>query len=100
MHELAESVAQTIPNAFQGDAHALLVAVYRDPRFSWETRIDAAKAAIRFEKPMLASATVDATFRRDPSTLSDAELAAIAGLGSPGAPQAEGNPPELDDMVH
>ena len=39
---------------FEGDAHALLVAVYKDTRLSIELRVDAAKAAIAYEKPKLA----------------------------------------------
>jgi hypothetical protein len=42
-------------DAFKGDAHALLVLVYSDPRQPIELRIDAAKAAIGYEKPKLAS---------------------------------------------
>ena len=41
--------------AFDGDAHALLVGVYKDTRRPIELRLDAAKAAIRFEKPTLSS---------------------------------------------
>ncbi len=41
--------------AFQGDAHAFLVAVYKDLTQRIEIRIDAAKAAIGYEKPKLAA---------------------------------------------
>lgn len=41
--------------AFEGDAHALLMTIYKDPKKEWSLRIDAAKAAIRYEKPALAS---------------------------------------------
>lgn len=44
-----------VPNSFDGDSHALLQLVYRDPRLDWPLRLDAAKAAIRFEKPSLAA---------------------------------------------
>jgi hypothetical protein len=37
------------------DAHALLVSVYKDPSQPLDLRIDAAKAAIPFEKPRLSS---------------------------------------------
>jgi hypothetical protein len=40
---------------FIGDAHAFLVYCYKNPKFDLKERIDAAKAAIRFEKPALAS---------------------------------------------
>lgn len=39
--------------AFSGDAHALLVMVYKNETLPIDMRIDAAKAAIRFEKPTL-----------------------------------------------
>ena len=38
------------PNAFEGDAHALLVLVYKNQDLSLDIRLDAAKAAIRFRK--------------------------------------------------
>lgn len=41
--------------AFEGDAHALMMAVYKDPAFAWELRLQAATSAIRFEKPALSS---------------------------------------------
>lgn len=55
-HDLAiEYLHEKIPNAFKWDAHALLCAVYKDPRMPIGRRIDAAKAAISYEKPSLAS---------------------------------------------
>src|SRR5437764_1208697 len=39
---------------FGGDAHALLCLVYKDGEVALELRVDAAKAAIRYEKPALA----------------------------------------------
>jgi hypothetical protein len=41
--------------AFDGDSHALLMAVYKNVDYPMELRMDAAKAAIRFEKPALSS---------------------------------------------
>lgn len=41
--------------AFAGDAHALLIAVYSNGEMAIDTRLDAAKAAIPYEKPRLAS---------------------------------------------
>ena len=38
----------------EGDAHSLLVTVYKDRALPMELRVDAAKAAIRNEKPALA----------------------------------------------
>lgn len=61
--EVATALEGAIPNAFTGDAHALLMAVYKDPGKEWQLRIDAAKAAIRYEKPALN--TVDANINGD-----------------------------------
>jgi hypothetical protein len=41
------------PQAFPGDAHALLVAVYKDESQLIDLRVQAAKAAIGYEKPRL-----------------------------------------------
>jgi hypothetical protein len=38
---------------FKGDAHAFLMMVYKDPSLPLALRLDAAKAAITFEKPAL-----------------------------------------------
>jgi len=40
---------------FKGDAHAFLMMVYKDPSLPLALRLDAAKAAIPFEKPALAA---------------------------------------------
>jgi len=45
-------------NVFEGDAHALLILIYKNTALPLELRMDAAKAAIRFEKP--AKAVIDA----------------------------------------
>ena len=42
-------------DAFQGDAHALLTAVYKDLSQPLGIRVEAAKAAIGYEKPRLSS---------------------------------------------
>ncbi|MDR6292342.1 hypothetical protein E9232_004882 [Inquilinus ginsengisoli] len=55
MEAAAEKIAEVVPNAFDGDAHALLMAVYKDPKHELALRIDAAKAAIRYERPALAA---------------------------------------------
>jgi hypothetical protein len=55
MQEIAEAIEGAIPAAFEGDAHALLMAVYKDPERPIDLRVDAAKAAIRYEKPALAA---------------------------------------------
>lgn len=57
-----ETIVGGIEDAFDGDAHALLVLIYKNPANEMALRIDAAKAAIRYEKPALSSieAKVDA----------------------------------------
>jgi hypothetical protein len=73
--EAAAIISEVIPNAFDGDAHALLMTVYKDPLKEWPLRVDAAKAAIRYEKPALASAQltaeVNATVRQIERTIVD-----------------------------
>jgi hypothetical protein len=46
------------PSAFKGTAHDLLVAIYQDESQDIAARIDAAKAAIGYEKPRLATNTI------------------------------------------
>ncbi len=46
---------ETLPDAFKGDAHAFLCAVYKNPQFPAKLRLDAATAAIGYEKPRLAA---------------------------------------------
>lgn len=53
--ETIEKIEAALGEAFAGDAHTLLVATYKDKSLPLETRIDAAKAAIRFEKPALSN---------------------------------------------
>jgi hypothetical protein len=55
MQEAAAALADVLPDAFQGDAHALLMSIYKNTDKPIELRLDAAKAAIRYEKPALAS---------------------------------------------
>jgi hypothetical protein len=43
------------PDAFDGDALAFLMLVYRDPRQPAGLRLEAAKAALPYEKPRIAS---------------------------------------------
>ena len=44
--------------AFRGDAHALLICIYKDPNQPLAVRIDCAKAALPYEKPRLAAVEV------------------------------------------
>ena len=57
VREAAQVIEQALPDAFKGDAHALLMAVYKDTTHPLPVRIDAAKAAISFERPKLAAVT-------------------------------------------
>jgi len=50
----AEQIGAAIPEPFQGDAHAYLMLIYKDPAQETAVRIDAAKAALPYEKPRLA----------------------------------------------
>lgn len=52
----AREAAESIDEAFEGDAHAFLAAVYRNPAVPLELRIMAASRALRVEKPALSAA--------------------------------------------
>src|SRR6266851_2646076 len=54
MKEMAAQIEKAVGGAFEGDAHAYLMSVYKDPLKPENLRIDAAKAAIRYERPALA----------------------------------------------
>jgi hypothetical protein len=51
--KLVDRISEIISDPFDGDAHALLVCIYKDQSRDISLRLDAAKAAIRFEKPAL-----------------------------------------------
>lgn len=56
MQEAAERIGEVLGSAaFDGDAHALLVTLYKDTTQPLLIRLDAAKAAISYEKPRLSS---------------------------------------------
>jgi hypothetical protein len=59
MKATAEQLAEVLPGCFEGDSHALLMAVYKDTSKDLAMRLDAAKAAIGYEKPRLAAVTAD-----------------------------------------
>jgi hypothetical protein len=82
------------PDAFEGGAHALLMSVYKDPNQSIGLRLDAAKAALPFEKPRLAA--IETKFVDDFASMTDEELqalveAAARGDPLPPMPQPRGN---------
>src|SRR5215204_1689339 len=53
------AIGKDVAGAFEGDAHAFLMAVYRDPAVPLELRILAASRALRVEKPALTVASVN-----------------------------------------
>lgn len=69
----AAAISAAVPGAFDGDAHSFLMCVYRDPAQPMPLRVDAAKAAAKYEKPALSNIT--ATLTNAPSEgLDDADL--------------------------
>ena len=54
MKEMAAQIEKAVGGAFEGDALAYLMSIYKDPTMPENLRIDAAKAAIRYERPALA----------------------------------------------
>jgi hypothetical protein len=54
-------LAQAMGECFTADAHALLVAIYKDPSQPLIMRLDAAKAAIGYEKPKLSAMDANLT---------------------------------------
>jgi hypothetical protein len=49
------------PDRFLGDAHAFLSMVYQDPQLPLSVRLDAAKTAIRYERPALQATHVSSS---------------------------------------
>jgi hypothetical protein len=58
LQDTAARVMAGRSGGFPGDAHALLVAIYRDESLRLSMRLDAAKSAVKFERPALASTMV------------------------------------------
>ena len=80
----AKQIEKVIAGAFEGDAHALLMAIYKDTSRPIELRIEAAKAAIAYEKPKLAA--VESTIVHkgsDPDDYTTEELMEIVRRGAP-----------------
>jgi hypothetical protein len=82
--------AALIENGFAGDAHAFLMGVYKDPEQPLVMRIDAAKAAIGYEKPKLTSldANIDAnigTYEATPIPVESRDSDAVASSAGPAA---------------
>ncbi|WBT40156.1 hypothetical protein [Hyphomicrobium sp. DMF-1] len=55
VEETARALEDVLPAAFKGDAHAFLMAVYKDTANPIKDRLAAATAAIGYEKPKLAA---------------------------------------------
>jgi hypothetical protein len=53
--EAAATIEGLLPEPFKGDAHALLMTVYKDTTNPLKDRLAAATAAIGYEKPKLAA---------------------------------------------
>ena len=75
----AQKAMEGIEGVFEGDAHAFLQSVYRNPEVPLEIRIVAASKALRVEKPALAAvgAKIDSTTRLEE------DLAKASQGGSP-----------------
>jgi hypothetical protein len=79
----ADEIKRANPDAFNGDAHALLMAIYKNESLAPELRMDAAKTAIKFEKPAIAAIAAPAPQFQAPTTEKvekDAESDHLAGL--------------------
>jgi hypothetical protein len=70
---------------FPGDAHALLVAIYRNESLPLSMRLDAAKSAVKFERPALATTVL--TQRTGLEALSLDELQQLLALAEVAAAQ-------------
>lgn len=79
--EAIEKLTDAIDGAFDGDAHALMVLVYKDPTQPMPLRLDAAKGAIRYEKPALA--TIDLGNKDDKAFAMEARWAQSASEATP-----------------
>jgi hypothetical protein len=54
LKEMAATIEEAVEGAFGGDALAYLTSIYKDPAKPDNLRMDAAKVAIRYERPALA----------------------------------------------
>jgi len=89
-----EQIAQVLgPTAFDGDAHAMLMSVYKDASQPLVLRIDAAGKAIGYEKPKLSSvdAHVDGALGTYAAQPIPVEARDSDSLASPAGPTANGH---------
>lgn len=91
----SEQIGEALgPASFEGDAHAMLMAVYKDARQPLVLRIDAAGKAIGYEKPKLSSvnAKVDGVIGQYEAQPIPVEQRDSDSLASPGGPAVGGDP--------
>ncbi len=93
LEEAARKAAAQIDGAFEGDAHAFLQAVYRNPSVPLEIRIMAAGRALRVEKPALAASQskVDVYLNIGERLEAARERAALAARRDRAGPMIEGS---------
>lgn len=58
LSQASAKIHMLMPGAFVGDAHALLMLCYKNSELPIEVRLEAAKAALPYEKPRLAPVEV------------------------------------------
>ena len=61
--EKSESITAIVPGAFEGDSHAFLMSIYKDPAMPIATRMDAAEASLPYEKPRLSAVEMSGGLR-------------------------------------
>lgn len=88
MQEAAEKISAALGAPFEGDAHALLMTLYKDTAQPLDIRLDAAKAAIGYEKPRLSSvdANIDGTlghYESQPIPVEERHSDAVASAKGP-----------------
>ena len=74
-------VGDMIPNAFPGDAHAFLVAIYKDPQQDQHAREIAARAALPFEKARPVTVVTGNQGAEPPKVRSELEIGRRLGRG-------------------
>ena len=79
LQDAAARVMAGRPAGFPGDAHQLLVTIYRDESLPLSMRLDAAKSAVKYERPALAATMVTQKNALDELSLDDLQkLLALA----------------------
>jgi hypothetical protein len=102
IRDAAARMAAHMPDGYQGDAHTLLVSVYRDVSMPLDVRIDAAKAAVKYERPALQATTITEKSNLDeltPEQLMELALALRAAVGRSDPPPWHDSGRLIDGMV-